>query len=190
MTASTEFKTLLLAAIPRLRVFAMSLVHDEGRADDLTQEALVKAWANREKFQPGTNLPAWLCTIMRNEFYSQMRMGRREVRDEDGRFAGGLSVRPGQQGSVDLADFRAALAALPDDQREAVVLVGASGFSYDEAAAICGCPVGTMKSRVSRARNGLAAALQIGGFADYGPDSSERSWRSSAPGAAQYSMAC
>ena len=118
----------------------------------------------------GTNIKAWLFTILRNEFYSQMRKRGREVQDTDGAFTERMSVHPSQYGVLDMADFKKALDSLPPDQREAVVLIGASGFSYEEAAEICHCAVGTMKSRVSRARTRLQDVLGISGEADYGPD--------------------
>ena len=111
-------------------------------------------------FQPGTNLKAWLFTILRNEFYSQMRKRGREVQDSDGIMTARLAVHPSQHGMLDLEDFRAALELLPEDQREAIILIGASGFSYEEAAEICDCAVGTIKSRVSRARTRLQEILQ------------------------------
>ncbi|WP_269931293.1 RNA polymerase sigma factor [Aminobacter sp. HY435] len=170
MAASSGFKADLLAAIPGLRAFAMSLAQHADRADDLVQETLVKAWDKQSSFQPGTNLKAWLFTILRNEFYSQMRKRGREVQDSDGLMTARLAVHPSQPGRLDLADFRKALEQLPEDQREAIILIGASGFSYEEAAEICGCAVGTIKSRVSRARNRLQEILDISGEADYGPD--------------------
>lgn len=170
MAASSSFRENLLAAVPSLRAFAVSLAKNADRADDLVQETLVKAWDKQSSFQPGTNLKAWLFTILRNEFYSQMRKRRREVEDADGAITGRLSVHAAQEGSVDLKDFRKALALLPEDQREAIVLVGASGFSYEEAAEICGCAVGTIKSRVSRARTRLQAILGISGENEFGPD--------------------
>jgi RNA polymerase sigma-70 factor (ECF subfamily) len=109
-------------------------------------------------------------TILRNEFYSQMRKRGREVQDSDGIITARLAVHPSQHGSMDLNDFRAALETLPEDQREAIVLIGASGFSYEEAAEICDCAVGTIKSRVSRARGRLQEILAVAGEADYGPD--------------------
>lgn len=150
MAVSPSFKTDLLAAIPSLRAFAMSLAQNSDKADDLVQETLVKAWDKHESFQLGTNLKAWLFTILRNEFYSQMRKRGREVQDTDGAMTGRLAVHPAQQGQLDLEDFRTALEKLPEDQREAIILIGASGFSYEEAAEICQCAVGTIKSRVSR----------------------------------------
>jgi RNA polymerase sigma-70 factor (ECF subfamily) len=171
MTASGEFKSGLLAAIPNLRAFAVSLTHNTDRADDLVQETLMKAWDKQTSFQAGTNQKAWLFTILRNEFYSQMRKRGREVQDSDGVLTARLAVHPSQQGKLDLDDFRAALKELPEDQREAIILIGASGFSYEEAAEICGCAVGTIKSRVSRARTRLQDMLGVSGEADFGPDS-------------------
>ncbi|MBX3579679.1 MAG: sigma-70 family RNA polymerase sigma factor [Rhizobiaceae bacterium] len=168
---SSEFKGGLLAAIPSLRAFAMSLAQNADKADDLVQETLVKAWDKQSSFQPGTNLKAWLFTILRNEFYSQMRKRGREVQDSDGIMTGRLAVHPSQHGALDLKDFKAALEILPEDQREAIILIGASGFSYEEAAEICGCAVGTIKSRVNRARTKLQEILHISGEGDYGPDS-------------------
>ncbi|TKT75307.1 sigma-70 family RNA polymerase sigma factor [Aquamicrobium sp. LC103] len=164
------FKDELLAAIPSLRAFAMSLAQNADKADDLVQETLVKAWDKQSSFQPGTNLKAWIFTILRNEFYSQMRKRGREVQDSDGAITARLAVHPSQHGSMDLDDFRAALETLPEDQREAIILIGASGFSYEEAAEICGCAVGTIKSRVSRARARLQEVLSVAGEGDFGPD--------------------
>ena len=146
MTETPTFKQALLAALPSLRAFALSLTGRPDRADDLVQETVMKAWAKQGGFTLGTNMQAWLVTILRNTFYSQMRKRGREVQDSDGAFTERLSVPPAHDGVMDMADFRVALAALPDDQREALLLVGASGFSYEEAAGICGCAVGTVKS--------------------------------------------
>lgn len=160
----------LLAAIPPLRAFAVSLTADGDRADDLVQETLVKAWSNLDSFTPGTNMRAWLFTILRNTFYSNHRKQRREVQDVEGEHAARLATHPSQNGHMDLADFREALGRLPDDQREALILIGASGFSYEEAAEICNCAVGTVKSRVNRARNKLAEMLAIPSGDVFGPD--------------------
>jgi RNA polymerase sigma-70 factor (ECF subfamily) len=168
---SADFKRDLIAALPKLRAFAVSLIGNPDRADDLVQDTIMKAWAKQDSFEPGTNIKAWLFTILRNEFYSQMRKRGREVQDSDGIFTEQLSVHAAQYGSLDLQDFRKALEKLPDDQREAIILVGASGFSYEEAAEICDCAVGTIKSRVSRARTRLQELLEIHGEVDYGPDS-------------------
>ncbi len=172
MTAplASGFRHDLVKTIPSLRAFAISLTQNNDRADDLVQETLVKAWDKQTSFQPGTNLKAWLFTILRNEFYSQMRKRGREVQDSDGTLTAGVAIHPGQQGSIDLKDFRRALEQLPEDQREAIILIGASGFSYEEAAEICGCAVGTIKSRVSRARTRLQEILGIEGDGDFGPD--------------------
>ncbi len=159
MTAADEFRDHLLAAIPGLRAFGMSLAARPDRADDLVQETLMKAWKHRESFEAGTNLRAWLYTILRNEFYSQLRKRRREVEDADGAYSSKVATPGEQESHLDMADMRIALAQLPDDQREAITLVGALGFSYQEAAGICGAAIGTVKSRVSRARERLAILL-------------------------------
>ncbi len=156
---SSEFRDGLIAAIPGLRAFGMSLTARPDRADDLVQETLMKAWNHHDSYQPGTNLRAWLFTILRNEFYTHIRKRRREVEDADGVYAGAVAVSGGQESHLEMAELQLALVQLPDDQREAIVLVGASGFSYQEAAEICGVAVGTVKSRVSRAREKLALLL-------------------------------
>lgn len=151
----------LVAQIGSLRAFAVSLCGDRERADDLVQETLFKAWNHLDSFKEGTNLKAWLFTILRNTYFSERRKRKREVEDADGSYAARLSSRPEQHGHMDMKDFQEALSQLPDDQREALVLVGAAGFSYEEAAEISGCAVGTIKSRVNRARSRLADALQL-----------------------------
>lgn len=181
-TDSPSFKRALLAELPKLRAFAVSLSGRHDRADDLVQNAILKAWAKQESFTAGTNMKAWLFTILRNEFYSSLRKGRREVQDSDGVLVDGLAVHPEQYGSLDLQDFRKALDSLPSDHREAIVLVGASGFSYEEAAEICGCAVGTLKSRVSRARLRLREILELSEGDDFGPDRNMAGVRSSGSG--------
>jgi len=170
MKISKALRDDLLASIPNLRAFAVSLTGSSERADDLVQETLMKAWAKFHTFQEGTNLRAWLFTILRNEFYSQVRKRGREVEDAEGTYAARLASQPAQGGHMDLSDFRKALAELPADQREALILVGASGFSYEEAAEICECAVGTIKSRVSRARTRLAELLSLEEGETYGAD--------------------
>ena len=170
MTITTPFRDGLIAAIPGLRAFGLSLTARGDRADDLVQETLMKAWKHHESFEPGSNLKAWLYTILRNEFYSQLRKRRREVEDADGIYSSRVAVHGEQDGHLDMADLRVALAKLPADQREAIILVGASGFSYEEAAEICNTAVGTIKSRVNRARRKLAELLNIGGSEAFGPD--------------------
>jgi RNA polymerase sigma-70 factor (ECF subfamily) len=170
MTVSKALRDDLLASIPNLRAFAVSLAGNSERADDLVQETLMKAWAKFDTFQEGTNLRAWLFTILRNEFYSQVRKRGREVEDAEGAYAARLASQPAQTGHMDMSDFREALGQLPADQREALILVGASGFSYEEAAEICECAVGTIKSRVSRARTRLAELLALEEGETYGAD--------------------
>jgi RNA polymerase sigma-70 factor (ECF subfamily) len=170
MNAQQQVKDDILKAVPSLRAFAISLCGSVDHADDLVQETLLRALANIHSFQPGTNLPAWLFTILRNLFRSEYRKRRREVEDVDGTYAKTLKSHPEQVGRLEFEEFRKALAKLPDDQREALVLVGASGFSYEEAAEICGCAVGTIKSRVNRARGRLAELMALDKTDDFGPD--------------------
>lgn len=159
--AHATFKQELISLLPSMRAFARSLTHNAAQADDLVQDTLVKALANVDRFEPGTNLRAWLFTILRNHYYSQLRKSKREVEDADGKFAARIAVRPEQDGSIDLEDFKSAFALLAPDHREVLTLVGASGCSYEEAAQICGCAVGTIKSRVNRARRKLADLLGL-----------------------------
>ena len=158
----SSFRDDLVAAIPMLRGFARSLSGNRDRADDLVQETLAKAIANRDKYRPGTNLHAWLVTILRNQYYSEGRRRWREVSDADGTHAGRLTDVAGQQAHLELRDFLSALQSLPDDQREALILVGASGLSYEEAAQVLETRIGTVKSRVSRARARLETMLETG----------------------------
>jgi RNA polymerase sigma-70 factor (ECF subfamily) len=174
MPLDAELRDSMLATVPRLRAFAVSLSGNVDRADDLVQETLVRALNSIDSFRPGTNLAAWLFTILRNHFRSEYRKRRREVEDVDGRHTDSLKSHPEQMGHIEMAEFKAALSKLPADQREALVLVGASGFSYEEAAAICGCAVGTIKSRLNRARNRLGELMHIDGEGDFGPDATTR----------------
>jgi RNA polymerase sigma-70 factor, ECF subfamily len=146
-----------------MRAFALSLSRNDAEADDLVQETLVKAWKNIARFEPGTNMQAWLFTILRNTFYSLRRKRGREVSDPDGIAAEAMSVKPAHDGRLQLSEFLAAFATLPVEQREALALVGASGFSYEEAASMCGVKVGTIKSRANRGRKRLVALLHPGG---------------------------
>jgi RNA polymerase sigma-70 factor (ECF subfamily) len=174
MSIEPELRDELLAAVPSLRAFAISLCGKVDRADDLVQDTLMRALANIHRFQRGTNLNAWLFTILRNLFHSEFRKRKREVEDPDGSYAANLVSRPEQGAHLDFEDFRTALAQLPDDQREALLLVGASGFSYEEAAEICECAVGTIKSRVNRARTRLAEMLDMMDESELGPDNMTR----------------
>jgi len=174
MKLDPSIRDAVLAAVPSLRAFAISLSGNVDRADDLVQETLLRALVNIDSFEPGTNLSAWLFTILRNLFRSEYRKRRREVEDGDGTYAESLKSQPEQEARVEFREFRAALAKLPSDQREALILVGASGFSYEEAAGICGCAVGTIKSRVNRARTRLAELMAIESLDDFGPDRETR----------------
>jgi RNA polymerase sigma-70 factor, ECF subfamily len=169
-TPTSTFRSSLIAEMPRLRAFSVSLCGSFHLADDLVQDVLLKAWSNADSFTEGTNMRAWLFTIARNAFYSHHRKRGREVQDVDGIYSGSLAVAPTQDGIVDLADFRSALAQLPDEQREALILVGASGLSYEETADICRVAVGTIKSRVNRARARLGQLLGIDDVSEIGPD--------------------
>ena len=162
MTQPPDFKSELLAAVPSLRAFALSLAGRSGWADDMVQETLLKAWANQSTFEPGSRMQAWLFTILRHEYYSEYRRRHREVPDPGGLAAARAVTQPSQDDHVEVREFRAALAWLVPTHREALVLVGASGYSYEEAASIANCAVGTMKSRVARARGKLARILARG----------------------------
>lgn len=151
----------LVEHLPALRAFAISLSRNSSIADDIVQDTIVKAWSNIDKFQLGTNLRAWLFTILRNTYYTNRRKANREVADVDGVFSAQLSEKPSHDGHIQLAEFRVAFAQLSSEHREALFLVGASGFSYEEAAHMCGVALGTMKSRVNRGRAKLAELMQI-----------------------------
>ena len=160
--------------IDRLYRAACALTGNRVAADDLVQETLLRALANIDSFQPGTNMSAWLFTILRNLFRSEYRKRRREVEDTDGSYAESLKSQPEQNSHLEFKEFRAALAKLPPDQREALILVGASGFSYEEAAAICESAVGTIKSRVNRARARLSKLLSVESSDMFGQDHTTR----------------
>lgn len=152
----------VLAQIPALRAFAWSISRNGPDADDLVQETLIKAWRHRDRFTPGTNLRAWLFTILRNTHYTTLTRRRREVRDEDDHYARMLETEPNQEWGAALGSLRTALDQLPGEQREALILVAGAGLSYQEAADICACAVGTVKSRVNRARARLVRLLDFG----------------------------
>jgi RNA polymerase sigma-70 factor (ECF subfamily) len=154
-----DFRQGVLAALPNLRAYAISLTRNRERADDLVQETILRALAHSETFTPGTKLTAWLCTILRNAFLTELRKRARELEDADGAYSARLTERPEQPGRLDLQHLRAAMDRLSADQRKVLILVGDTGLSYEDAAAICGCAVGTIKSRVSRARDRLAELL-------------------------------
>lgn len=151
----------LVEHLPAMRAFAISLTRNGATADDMVQDTLVKAWTNIEKFQVGTNMRAWLFTILRNTYYSSRRKAKREVADVDGVYTEALAEKPAHDGRLQMTDFRDAFAKLNDEQREVLLLVGASGFSYEEAADMCGVAVGTIKSRTNRARLRLADLMGL-----------------------------
>ncbi len=150
-----------MGVVPYLRAFAISRTRNVDRAEDLVQETILKAWDKRASFEPGTNLQAWLFTILRNQHYSEHRKLVREVEDVDGIYASGLIALPDQVDQLELQDMSAALDKLPFDQREAVLLVGVQGMSYEDAAAATGIAIGTVKSRVNRGRIRLAELLGL-----------------------------
>lgn len=154
MTETPSFGDALIATIPNLRAFAHSLCGDGQLSNDLVQETLLKAWAHKDSFVPNSNLKAWLFTILRNTYFTFYRKSQREELDED-RAAMNASVPPDQLSHLEFAEMRKALMCLSPAHREALLLVTAEGFSYEDAAAVCGCAVGTMKSRVNRARSRL-----------------------------------
>jgi RNA polymerase sigma-70 factor, ECF subfamily len=156
-----SFKEALLAEMSNLRAFAISLSGSVSMADDLVQETLLRAWSKSDKFQPGTSIRAWMFTILRNIYYSNYRKRAREVQDSDNAYAQRLVVSGDQESHLDLEDFRKALARLPLEQREVLILVGANGLSYEQAATICDVEIGTIKSRLSRARSKLVEILGL-----------------------------
>jgi RNA polymerase sigma-70 factor (ECF subfamily) len=152
----------MLASIPKLKVFAILLCRDRDRTDDLVQDTLLRACANISLFEPGTNMHAWLCAILRNQFYTDCRRGRRRHFSLDA-LSEEKGVKPEQVTRTEYNEFWAALAKLPPKQRQALLMVAISGLSYDAVAKHCGCPEGTIKSRVNRARSELARMLSIEG---------------------------
>lgn len=171
MTVEASLRDELLAAVPALRAFAISFTNNRDRTDDLVQDTILRAWANIDKFEPGTNLNAWLFTILRTLVHAEYRKSKREVEDADGAFAARLKTHPDKQSHLHFEDFRSALAMLPEDQREALLLVGAQGMSYEGPALMCNVALGTIKSRVNRARSKLASLLDFSYETELGPDS-------------------
>lgn len=165
-----EFRDELVSTIPHLRAFARSLCNDPTQADDLAQEALAKAWKARDSFEPGTSIKAWTFMILRNQFYSEKRRSWRTAPLDVEMAENTLLANDNPTVPMELLELRAALGKLPDDQREALILVGAGGMAYEEAAQVCQCAVGTIKSRVSRARRALEAILSETGSRQVGQD--------------------
>lgn len=162
--ADDLFKAELTELIPHMRAFARHLCGEAAQGDDLAQEALLKAWQGRASYQPGTNLKAWTFMILRNQFYSEKRRSWRQSQLDQEAAERTLVAVDDPEAPVALDELRLGLAQLPAEQREALILVGAGGFAYEEAADICGCAVGTVKSRVSRARRALHAILEDGSY--------------------------
>ncbi|MQT13949.1 sigma-70 family RNA polymerase sigma factor [Rhizobiales bacterium Sp-1] len=159
--AATALRQDIIGMIPALRAFARALTRNNpSDADDLVQETLLKAIANAHRFEPGTSLRAWLFTILRNTYYTSMRVRRREVADETGDIVAGWSVAPAQEWALRGHEARRALEQLSDDQREVIVLVAVLGMSYEDAAVVCACATGTIKSRLNRARNRMLELLE------------------------------
>jgi RNA polymerase sigma-70 factor (ECF subfamily) len=161
MTLAAEIRDTMLAAIPKLRAFAISLCRNGDQAEDLVQETLLRACTSIHSFKPGTHMYTWLSTILRNHFYSEWRKRRRLESIDD--HAETMASKPTQIVQMEYDELRHALSKLTPEQCEALVLIGASGHSYEEAAQICGCPTGTLKSRVHRARADLAQLLAMEG---------------------------
>ncbi|AKQ41444.1 RNA polymerase sigma-24 factor [Aurantiacibacter atlanticus] len=161
-----DFKRELTEVVPHLRAFARGLCGRPDMADDLVQEALLKAWAAQERFEPGTSMRAWTFVILRNAYLTDMRRNRFRGEYDEGVAERILTAPAGQEEPIHLSDLHRALLTLPAERREALLLVGAGGFSYEEAANICGCAVGTIKSRVGRARAALSSMLQDGDIPD------------------------
>lgn len=157
--ADTDIRHQIVGLLPDLRAFARFLVRDRAGADDIVQDSIVRALGAIDQFQPGTNLKAWLFTILRNQFYEQARRRKREAHALQARFDETEAADPQQHTQSDIADLQQLIWRLPPSQREALILVGAQEMSHEEAAAICGVPVGTMKARLSRARSGLAVLM-------------------------------
>jgi RNA polymerase sigma-70 factor (ECF subfamily) len=151
----------VLASVTSLRAFAISLTRDAEKAEDLVQETVLRAISKQEQFVAGTNMQAWLFTILRNQFCSEHRKSLREVEDGDGSYAATLISIPDHEDRIMLKALAAALAKLPEGQRKAIMLVGAQGMSYEAAAQALGCAVGTIQSRVNRARNRLAELMGL-----------------------------
>lgn len=162
----SDFKRELTEVVPHLRAFARGLCGRPDMADDLVQEALLKAWAAQERFEPGTSMRAWTFVILRNAYLTDMRRNRFRGEYDETVAERILTAPAGQEEPLHLSDLHRALLTLPPERREALLLVGAGGFSYEEAANICGCAVGTIKSRVGRARAALTSMMEDGDIPD------------------------
>jgi RNA polymerase sigma-70 factor (ECF subfamily) len=165
-----SFGDQIVAQMPYLRAFAISLCGSHSLADDLVQDALVKAWSHADSFQPNTNLRAWLVTILRNTYFSGYRKRSREVQDSDNLLAQQIPVKGGQESALTLADVQAALDRLAPEHKEILLMIGIAELSYEEASEICGVAIGTVKSRLNRARAKLAEHLGLLASSDIDTD--------------------
>ncbi len=164
-----EFKRELTEVVPHLRAFARGLCGRADMADDLVQETMLKAWSAQDRFEPGTSMRAWTFVILRNAYLTDMRRNRFRGEYDENVAERVLTAPASQEEPIHLGDMHRALLTLPAERREALLLVGAGGFSYDEAANICGCAVGTIKSRVGRARATLNEMLNEDDIPQRGP---------------------
>jgi RNA polymerase sigma-70 factor (ECF subfamily) len=155
-----EFHDQLVAIIPSLRAFARGLCGNRDLADDMAQDAMTRAWAARQSYTPGSNFRAWMFMILRNHFYTTLRKNSRMVSWDPEIAERVLVVAPAQQDGLNVQDVQAALQKLPPEQREVLILIGANGVSYEEAAEIMGCAIGTIKSRLARGRVALTALIE------------------------------
>ena len=154
-----DFRDQLIAIIPSLRAFARGLCGNRDLADDMVQDAMTRAWAARQSYTPGTNFRAWIFMILRNHYYTTLRKNARMVAWDPDLAERVLVAAPTQQDRLNVHDVHAALLKLPAEQREVLLLFGANGVSYEEAAEIIGCAIGTIKSRLARGRVALAALI-------------------------------
>jgi RNA polymerase sigma-70 factor (ECF subfamily) len=168
VASDAEFQAALVEIIPQMRAFARSLCRNGAEAEDLAQEAVARAWSNRGRFEMGTNIKAWAFMILRNQFYSDKRRSWRSVPLDPEFAAQTLVAVTNPSGNLELDELRRAMSMIPDEQREALILIGAGGLSYEEASEICGVAIGTMKSRVSRARDRLALIYATGQIVEDG----------------------
>lgn len=164
------FKHELTEVVPHLRAFARGLCGRADMADDLVQETMLKAWAARQRFEPGTSMRAWTFVILRNAYLTDMRRNRFRGDYDETTAERILTAPPGQEAPIHLSDLHRALLTLPPERREALLLIGAGGFSYEEAADICGCAIGTIKSRVGRARATLTNMFEQDNIPDRSAD--------------------
>jgi RNA polymerase sigma-70 factor (ECF subfamily) len=159
LAADQLFRDQLVALIPSLRSFARGLCGGRDMADDMVQEAMLRGWAARASYTPGTNFRAWMFMILRNQFYTTLRKDRRMTSWDPEVAERVLVEAPAQQHAIHVADVAKALQKLPAEQREVLLLIGANGASYEEAAEIAGCAIGTIKSRLARGRKALALLI-------------------------------